>query len=106
MCDDEEINIGSRDFWVKLVEMLQQNWALIDDSGKSCRVWFLSDHGGVFDELDFADHAEAERALIRNGFRRFVDRPDLGKFLDVPQPPFKRREHSNGRIYSSGRFWK
>jgi hypothetical protein len=103
--DEQEICIGSRDFWVKLVEMLQQNWALIEETEKSCRVWFLTDCGGVFDEMDFADRAEAERSLIRNGFCRYVDNPNLSTFLDLPQPPYRRGEHMNGRIYSSGRFW-
>lgn len=44
------VEIVSRDYWVKIVEMLQQNWALIDESAKSrCTVFFLHDLSGVFD---------------------------------------------------------
>lgn len=105
MNEEEEIRIGNRDLWVKLFEMLQQNWALIDVSDESCRVWFLSDHGEVFDEMDFADRHEAELSLQSNGFTRFVEDPQLGTFLAVPNAPFARGEHINGRIYSSGQFW-
>jgi hypothetical protein len=36
---------------VKVVEMLQQNWALIEDEvAGAVRVYFISDTSGVFDE--------------------------------------------------------
>ena len=53
----------SRDYWFKIVDFLQQNWALIDPASIGCRVWFLSDTSGVFDQLDFPDIAITEGAL-------------------------------------------
>ncbi len=102
----EAVSISSRDFWVKVVGMLQQNWALIecDDAG-AWRIYVLTDTSGVFDELSFDDHDGARDALFRNGFRRLKDDPSLG-FLQPPAAPFARHPHPNGPIYSPGRFWR
>lgn len=105
MTASECVSISSRDYWVKIVDFLQQNWALVDadDMGRS-RVFFVSDVSGVFDDIVLPSAAEAADALARNGFRRFSISDDL-QFLRPPEPPFSRREHPNGPIYSSGRFW-
>ena len=103
----EPVSITSRDFWVKVVEMLQQNWALIEaEANAPVRVHFISDASGVFDGLTFQSVNEAEAALQGNGFRRFSASPDLRAFLRPPSAPFQRSRHPNGPIYSSGRFWK
>ena len=103
----DQIQIFSRDFWVKIVEFLQQNWALIDERPDgACTVYFLSDTSGVFDRMEFGSSADAIAALQRNGFQRFADNAELATFLCPPDPPFAWRDHPNGRIYSSGRFWK
>ena len=48
------VTIQSSDFWVKLIDMLQQNWALIDEGPEStARVFFVTDVSGVFDEMTF-----------------------------------------------------
>src|SRR5512135_784593 len=61
---DTPVEISSRDYWFKIVDMLQQNWALIDDNSDGrCTVFFLGDTSGVFDRLLFPSRAEAERAL-------------------------------------------
>lgn len=104
--NDATVNIKSRDYWVKVVEMLQQNWALIDEQPDGrAKVCFIGDTSRVFDEMMFPSVAEAERALRRNGFGRFAEDPEAKDFLLPPPPPFTRREHPNGPIYSSGRFW-
>jgi hypothetical protein len=103
----ERVVISSRDYWLKVVEMLQQNWALIEpEPGGSVRVRFISDTSGVFDEIEFRSETDAFGALKRNGSRRFADAPDLQSFLRPPAAPFHWRAHPNGPIYSSGRFWK
>jgi hypothetical protein len=103
----DDVTIQSTDYWVKVVEMLQQNWALIE-AGTADRVlvYFVSDTSGVFDEMAFSCVADASAALCRNGFRRYADASDLQSFLSPPPAPFRRRPHPNGAIYSSGRFWK
>jgi hypothetical protein len=101
-----EVEIKSRDYWFKIVEYLQQNWALIDQTKDGVGVWFFGDTAGVFDDMRFPSKAAAVEALERNGFRRYADDPRAHEFIGIPQPPFHRRPHPNGRIYSSGRFWK
>jgi hypothetical protein len=103
---NETVPIQSRDYWFKVVEMLQQNWALIDASGDGVVVYFVSDTSGVFDEIRFQFAGEAETALRLNGFRRYGEDPRAASVLHCPTPPFRKYPHPNGPIYSSGRFWK
>lgn len=102
----ECIEIRSRDYWIKVVGFLQHNWALVDDWPGGVRVWFIHDRSGVFDHIDFTSSETARQALKRNGFARVED-----DFLSTrsplpPPPPFEVDAHPNGKIYSSGRFWK
>lgn len=106
MTDDEVVEIVSRDYWFKIVDFLQQNWALVDPRQSGVVVWFFGDTSGVFDQLAFSAAAEAEEALMRNGFRRYADDPKSQGFITAPKPPFLRRSHPGGPIYSSGQFWK
>ncbi len=100
------VSFASRDFWVKVVGMLQQNWAVIEASeGSSATVFFVSDASQVFDRLEFRSAQDAATALERNGFRRHAGDESLS-FLRPPTGPFVRGEHPNGPIYSSGRFWR
>jgi hypothetical protein len=106
MNDGEVVEIASRDYWIKIVAFLQQNWALIDPHESGVVVWFFGDTSGVFDEMTFSTEAKAVEALRRNGFRRYAEVPRSEEFVAKPGPPFHGRAHPNGRIYSSGRFWK
>lgn len=101
-----ESRIASRDYWFKIVGMLQQNWALIDEAEGRAVVRFIDDASGVFDELGFASATEAADALRWNGFERFDRRREEGSFIAPPQPPFQRGEHPSGPIYSSGKYWR
>jgi hypothetical protein len=102
-----QVSINGTDFWVKVVEMLQQNWALIDEEvGGSARALFISDTSSVFDEMVFPSTSAAEQALRLNGFKRFAISADLQSFLCPPTAPYRRASHPNGPIYSSGRFWR
>ncbi len=105
---DEKVEILSREYWFKVVEMLQQNWALIEpsQSGKSCVVYFIGDTSGVFDQIEFAEITEAEKQLRINGFAKYEDEEDTRQFIVPPSPPFHKSSHPNGAIYSSRRFWK
>ena len=103
----EPVEIQSTDFWVKVVEMLQQNWALIGaGEDGSVSIYFISDASGVFDEIALPSTNAAHVALGRNGFKRFAEDADLRSFLRPPSAPFIRSNHPNGLIYSSGRFWR
>lgn len=105
MIDQTRVEIESRDYWVKVIEMLQQNWALIDTTENGCILFFVHDLSGVFDRIEFDSVREAELALRRNGFRRFSEDKRFAEFLAVPEPPFFEDEHPNGPIYSSGQYW-
>lgn len=100
------VTIESRDYWFKVIEMLQQNWALIDTTGDGVIVFFVGDTSGVFDEMHFDSECAATEALALNGFRRLAEDARAASFLIPPAPPFRRHPHPNGPIYSSGRFWK
>lgn len=102
------VDIRSRDYWVKVVDNLQQNWALIetgDDHSAEVRVFFVEDTSGVFDEMSFPSADEAMRALRNNGFDRYANDRVLQSFIVPPAPPFERSRHPNGAVYSSGRYW-
>ncbi len=58
----QPVQIKGRDYWVKVVDMLQQNWALIDGpAGAQVTVFFVNDRSGVFDRIVFASRDEASR---------------------------------------------
>ena len=99
------VAIQGRDFWVKVVDMLRQNWALIEHEGSKVTIYFLHDLGSVFDELTFSELREAQAALRLNGFRRYDEDPSYSEMFARPEPPFRRVNHPNGPIYSSGQFW-
>ena len=50
----QHMEIKSTDFWFKIIEFLQQNWALIEEQSDSgCIVCFIHDASGVFDRMSF-----------------------------------------------------
>ena len=101
------LEIKSRDYWFKIVEFLQQNWALIDaNEDSSVTVFFIGDRFGVFDQMVFQSIAAAQNGLRLNGFAPFSKDKEAQKFIAAPEAPFKKSHHPNGPIYSSGRFWK
>ena len=104
--DPERFVRFSGAFWVKIVEFLQQNWAVIESEEDGANVYFVTDLSEIFDEMAFGDQFEAATALTRNGFELFGDDPEHRRFLRIPEPPYVWGEHPNGRIYSSGRFWR
>ena len=101
------LDISSTDYWFKVTDMGQLNWALIAprDNG-SVTIFFISDASHVFDRLSLPTFNDAAAALKRNGFSRYADDPDARDFILPPLPPYRESAHSNGAIYSSGRFWK
>lgn len=109
-CDEldrgELLKIQSNQYWYKIVEFLQTNWALIDEQANgTARVWFINDNSGVFDSMFFETLEAAVDGLMNNGFDLFSENPDAAKFLTPPEGPYKREPHPNGHIYSEGKFW-
>jgi hypothetical protein len=100
------VDIESRDYWVKVVGMLEQNWALVDDlEAGGALVLFVSDVSIVFDRLSYPSRQDAEDGLRLNGFGRYAEDARLREFVVPPWPPFREGSHPNGPVYSSGRFW-
>jgi hypothetical protein len=102
----ENVDIESKDFWFKIVDFLQQNWALIEkDAGSEAfTIYFIHDGSGVFDQIHYPTIVGAEKALRRNGFEQYAKDPKAQSFVFPPRPPYFRDKHPNGNIYSSGRF--
>ena len=101
-----EVSIIDRDYWVKVVGMLQQNWALIDDGSEdSAIIHFVQDGSVVFDSMTVPSREEAEQGLKRNGFKLYSRDPKMQKFISPPQPPFYDDEYFRRPIYSSGEYW-
>jgi len=104
---DNMVEIKSKDYWFKVVDFLQQNWALVDQNkDATVTIFFISDTSGVFDQMTFPSMDDAHKALRINGFERLSEDKEAQKFLRIPRPPFRNMEHPNGKIYSSGRYWE
>ena len=100
-------HITSTNYWFKIVEFLQTNWALIEEhSDSTATVSFIDDTSGLFDSITFATLEQAVNELMDNGFNLYSQAPYVHGFLKPPTAPFKQVQHINGAIYSSGRFWK
>ena len=96
----------ARDPWFKVVDFLQQNWAILIDRNDDMLVVFYSDSCGVFDEISFQNRSDAVHALESNGFSQYSKDKDVQKYIGLPKGQFTEQSHPNGRIYSSGRYWK
>lgn len=102
-----ELEIRSRDFWIKTIDVLYQNWAILDVGvDGSVTIYFMDSAGGVFDELPMESILCATAGLTRNGFVRYADNEDLHSRVKPPVAAFHRRLHPNGRVYSSSTTWK
>jgi hypothetical protein len=104
----QKIEISNNDYWFKIVDILQQNWAIIESDQKElgCIVYFISDNSGVFDQIEFDNIDEAQRQLRINGFGKYQEDEKAKNFVIPPLPPFHKSSHPNGQIYSSGKFWQ
>ena len=51
----------SEQYWYKVVEFLQQNWAVIEPvpGSRNCVVYFFDDRSRIFDQLRFSSEADA-----------------------------------------------
>jgi hypothetical protein len=85
----KEVVISSSDFWVNIVDFLQQYWALIEkkDGSEYATVYFLNESSGIFANMDFDSKEIAEKALMQNGFKKYSD--PLEKYQEYLKPPAK-----------------
>jgi hypothetical protein len=102
----DDIEINSNQFWFKIVGFLQQNWALIESQPieEKVIVYFIQDASMIFDKIEFETKEQAKIGLIKNGFKKHLDKKEKNiDFIVPPQKPFKE---SIRPIYSSGQFWQ
>ncbi|WP_213189002.1 hypothetical protein [Cloacibacterium caeni] len=100
----KNIELNSETFWVKIVDFLQQNWALIEMIDDKVIVYFIQDASMVFDKIEFKTIEDAEKGLLKNGFKLYLDNNE--NFQDFIVPPKKPYGESPRPIYSSGQYWK
>lgn len=96
----------ANDPWFKIVEFLQQTWAVLIEQDDTVLVVFYGDTCGVFDQISFDDQQTGEAALRRNGFSKYKDDPKAQEFIALPDDEFHVFHHPNGFIYSSGKYWR
>ena len=121
------LNIAIRDWWVKPIEMLVHNWALIEESSPgTITVYFFHDEGSVkgggeqpspyrlseiqglvavVDSLDFQSQADAVAGLRDNGFRRLAKYPGPWQGMEPVGDFYDARPYEPG-IYSKGGYWQ
>jgi hypothetical protein len=115
--------IQSREWWIKVLGMLQHNWALIEEGADgSATVYFLHDCGlnmapngyslkqlkgrsAIVDSLDFDSVQLAKDALSRNGFRVHGDDERLGSDVKPRGNFYDVRPFEDG-VYSRQSNWK
>ena len=103
--DEATIETANEDYWFKIVEFLQQNWAVIEPEGSGFKILFFDDCSGIFDSIEFDSLEGAETALKRNGFGKYNEDQEAHDFIAKPKAPLRGGAHLINSIYSSGRFW-
>ena len=102
----EEIELETDDFWMKVVDMLQHNWAVIrEEKHGKVVIHFLDDSDQFFDKIEAGSVEEAKQALKINGFGLYSEDIEAQGFISEPSGSFKIEERIVNPIYSSGRFW-
>ena len=115
--------IQSREWWIKVLGMLQHNWALIEEfeSGAAI-VYFFHDNGepigfagysraqlrgrcAIVDSLKFESVQLAEEGLSRNGFRLYRVGEIVGSDVKPSGNFFDSRTTEEG-VYSTQGHWK
>ena len=96
---DKRRSIKSKDFWLNIVDFLQQYWALIEkdkETGKSM-VYFIHESSGVFATMEFETCEIAEKALLQNGFKKYSDPLEkYSEYLSPPKEPYYMVKRSSG----------
>jgi ADP-ribosyl-[dinitrogen reductase] hydrolase len=99
------------ELWFKVVEFLQQNWAVVrpDVNSGGTRIWFVNDGFGVFDYIDCESPAAARRALRLNGFGLYEDQEDRWVESEIPEhrtaDKARKLTWAPRQIYSSRKHW-
>lgn len=116
------LSISSRDWWVKVLGMLQHNWAIIEESDGRFFVYFFHDLGttksfpkaftlrqlqnrcGVIDSLVFNSLEDAMAGLRLNDFERLAENPGPWDGYQPHGNFYDARSDEEG-IYSRAGYW-
>ncbi len=95
-----------KDEWfIKTTGMLQHNWATILESKDIVSIYFVNDHGRLFDCINYNYYTEAKHKLLNNGFYE-LDLNDQDNYFSKICP--RKVEESKPivfrKIYSSGEY--
>lgn len=115
--------IQSREWWIKVLGMLQHNWALIEEGSDGAAIVYFFHDGevgmasygysrsqlkgryAIVDSLNFASVQLAKEALARNGFRLHGDDERLGSDVKPRGNFYDVRPFEDG-VYSRQGNWK
>ena len=124
----KQFKINSTEWWVKPVDMLCHNWALIESySIGVSTVYFFHDQGttkggseirnpfrqfkqsngyiAVVDSLEFDSLAKAKAGLLSNRFKMLSKYPGPWTGCEPIGQYFDARKYETG-IYSNGEYWQ
>lgn len=97
----------SQRLWVKVLEMLQQNWCVLEPGpADSVDLVFFDDRGRVFDWLSTTDIATAKYALHVNGFSWMWTYSSFYSAAGMPRLPQGGRRERSRPVYSNGEYWE
>ena len=118
----EIISLDTSDWWVKVLAMLQHNWAVINDNNNgTVTAYFFHDGGttknsiafhyrsvrdmiAIVDSIEFSSRSDAVERLLHNGFIRLADLPGPWHGNEPKGKVFDARSSEPG-IYSKESYW-
>ena len=124
----KQFKINSTEWWVKPLEMMVHNWALVENQATGETViYFFHDQGktkgggaspnpyklfsqssgyiAVIDSLEFENVFKAEQGLSHNGFTMLADTEGSWTGGEPEGQIYDARKYESG-IYSSGEYWQ
>lgn len=101
------IDLRTDDFWVKVVDFLVHNWAVVRMTRSGTpELIFFDDRSRVFASLPFENVDQAVAGLRRNGFEQYDPMGDFRKILPKPRPPFSMERTNHRPVYLIGEYWR
>ena len=93
------------EWFLKITGMLQHNWATILKSKNFVTIYFVNDHGRLFDRIDYDNYSEAKHKLFQNRFNQ-IDLNDPDSYLTkiCPCNVDLKNPMVHHQVYSSGEY--
>ena len=91
--------------WVKVLGMLQQNWAFVEKRPEIFMIHFFDDHKEIFDQLEFKTSDLAVAGLIKNGFELVSIHEGFIQTLNRDANFKIAYDFDRRKTYSSGKYW-